>query len=73
MSAVRIFAPEPQIMAFAWISSNCASGPSGMTVTPEGGVARAGRTIETATTSATAIADIALINRMFIFFILFAF
>jgi hypothetical protein len=36
-------------------------------------VARAGRTIETATTSATAIADIALINRMFIFFILFAF
>ena len=57
--------PLPPSVAFALISLNCATGASGVTDTPEGGVARAGRMIEAATTSASAIADIALINLMF--------
>ena len=59
--------PLPPSVAFALISLNCATGASSVTDTPEGGVARAGRMIEAATTSASAIADIALINLMFVF------
>jgi hypothetical protein len=61
--------PLPPSVAFALISLNCATGASGVTDTPEGGGARAGRMIEAATKSASAIADTALINLMFVFHI----
>ena len=54
--------PLPPSVAFALISLNCATGASGVTDTPEGGVARAGRMIEAATTSAIVVYQVKAIS-----------
>ena len=57
--------PLPLSVAFALISLKCATGASSVTDTPEGGVARAGRMIEAATTSRSALVERRfLLNRM---------